>query len=153
MNINHCQQISTNIFKYVWSLRREFTKYVAVGVASVVLDIGSLILLKRVIRVPPVLAVVINQPAILSFNFFFNKLWSFRNRSLPHRQMVRYVTLAAANYAFSVAAMYILHERLGAGYVTARLATIAAMVAWNFLAYKYWVYTSPLDKNEGGAVH
>lgn len=141
------------LWNYAWSLRRQFIKYVLVGLASVGLDIGSLVLLKQTLGLQPVTAVIINQPVILLVNFFVNKHWSFRDKALPHWQMARYATLAGANYAFSVGAMYALHDHLGIGYVFSRLSTIAVMVTWNFFAYKYWVYTAPLDTGVGDGVH
>ncbi len=127
--------------RYFWSLRREFIKYFLVGVSAVVFDMGTLVLLKELLNIAPVFAIILNQMVVLVYVFFTNKHWSFRNGDLPHKQMVRFVTLALYNYFFSVSIMYIFNHRLFSfDYRLVRIVTIAAMVPWNFFLYKYWVY-------------
>lgn len=124
----------------LWSLRREFTKYFIVGFSGLLIDMGSLVLLKEVFGLWPVLAVIINQAFLLVYNFTLNKYWSFKNKGMPHRQIVRYLILAGFNYLFGVVAMYIFNHKLGFDYRLVRILTIALMVSWNFFLYKYWVY-------------
>lgn len=100
----------------------------------------TLVVFKEWIGLGAVLAVVLNQLIVLPYNFFLNKYWSFKNKSLPHRQMVRYLTLMGANYLFSVGAMKLAHDVWGFDYRLVRLGTIIVMVSWNFLLYKHWVY-------------
>lgn len=71
------------IISYLWSLRREFTKYFIVGFSGLFFDIGSLILFTEVFGLIPVVAVIINQAILLTYNFSLNKYWSFRNRAMP----------------------------------------------------------------------
>lgn len=104
------------------------------------LDLGSLIFLKRVFGFGATVAVVLNQPIVLVYNFTLNKLWSFRNRSLPHWQLARYLLLAGTNYLLSVGAMHLLHDQFGIDYRLARVLTVSVMVPVNFLLYKHWVY-------------
>lgn len=125
---------------YLWNLRRQFIKYFIVGFSGLFLDIGSLILFKEVLGISPVLAVVINQIFLLTYNFSLNKYWSFRNKEMPQKQIVRYGILAGANYLVSVSAMYIFNHRFGFDYRIVRVGTIILMVSWNFFLYKYWVY-------------
>lgn len=125
---------------YLWSLRREFAKYFIVGISSLVLDLGTLVLFTEALGLIPWVAVVINQTLILTYNFSLNKYWSFHNRAMPHQQIVRYALLAGWNYIFSVSAMYILNGRFGFDYRLVRLGSIVLMVNWNFFLYKYWVY-------------
>lgn len=126
--------------RYLWSVRWQFVKYSITGMSSVVLDFISLIVLKERFGVAPVVAVIINQAFLLGYNFSLNKYWTFRNRAVPHRQIVRYATLAAWNYFFSVAAMYVFNTVLAFDYRIVRLGSIGVMVSWNFLLYKHWVY-------------
>lgn len=124
----------------LWSLRREFIRYFVVGVSAFVVDIGSLYLLKEYGNLNAVLAVVINQLVILTGIFFFNKHWSFKAKGVTHRQAARFLALSAANYAFAVAWMWLVHDRLGFQYLAARIVNIVLSVGWNFLLYRYWVF-------------
>jgi len=124
----------------LWSLRKEFTKYFIVGFSGLLIDMGSLVLLKEVFGLWPVFAVIINQAFLLVYNFTLNKYWSFKNKEMPHRQIVRYLILAGFNYLFGVVVMYIFNHKLGFDYRLVRIFSIACMVSWNFFLYKYWVY-------------
>lgn len=128
------------IFVYFWSLRREFSKYFAIGFSGVVLDMVSLILFKEIFGWWPTFAVMVNQVVLLGFIFSANKYWTFRDKTMPHKQVVRFLLLAGFNYLFSVLTMYVFNHRLGFDYRWVRILTIALMVTWNFLLYKYWVY-------------
>ncbi|OGH79232.1 MAG: hypothetical protein A2469_03495 [Candidatus Magasanikbacteria bacterium RIFOXYC2_FULL_40_16] len=125
---------------YFWSLRREFAKYFIVGFSGLLLDMGSLILFTEVFGIIPVVSVILNQVFLLTYNFSLNKYWSFRNKAMPHKQLVRYLSLAVFNYLFSVGTMYVFNHILNWDYRIVRIATIAVMVSWNFFLYKYWVY-------------
>lgn len=125
---------------YFWSLRREFAKYFIVGFSGVFLDMGFLILFVEKFHMLPVVAVVVNQVILLNYNFILNKYWSFRNKAMPHKQVVKYLSLAAVNYAFSVGMMYWFNHLVNFDYKIVRMSTIVIMVSWNFFLYKYWVY-------------
>lgn len=118
-------------------------KYFVVGTSGFVLDMATLVVFKEYFGLTAVVAVIFNQVIVLSYNFSLNKWWSFKNRAMPHKQLVRYLTLAGFNYVFSVVAMYIFHDGMGFDYRLVRLASVMCMVLWNFLLYKYWVYREP----------
>lgn len=96
--------------------------------------------MKEIFGMTPVAAVIANQAVVLIFIFLLNKYWSFRNRSASCRQIARFLILASFNYLFAIGAMYLLNRVLGFDYRLVRIASIAAMVSWNFFVYKYWVY-------------
>lgn len=142
---------------YLWSLRRQFAKYFITGISGVVLDMGSLIILKEIFGWKPVWAVVANQAFLLVYIFLVNKYWSFRDHSLPHKQVARFLILAMFNYLFAVTFMYVFNHKLGFDYRLVRMASIAMMVAWNFFLYKYWVYktdgqSTPLTPSVGEVI-
>lgn len=128
------------IIKFAWNSRNEITKYLIVGVSGLAIDIGTLTILKENAGLTPVLAVVLNQLLMLAYNFSLNKYWSFRNRDMPHWQLIRYLMLAGWNYIFSVGSMYFFHQQFGFEYRLVRIASIAVMTLWNFALYKFWVY-------------
>jgi putative flippase GtrA len=128
------------IFNYFYSVRHQFAKYFVVGFSGLFIDMGTLILFKEKFGWIPVLAVAVNQLIVLVYNFTLNKYWSFANKEMPHKQLVRYLTLAGFNYGFSVLIMYIFNHEVGFDYRLVRIGTIILMVSWNFFLYKYWVY-------------
>lgn len=124
--------------QYAWGVRREFAKYFIIGISGVVLDMATLILFKEVFGWSAVFSVIIIQAMMLVYVFYLNKYWTFRNKEIPHKQIVKFLILAGFNYIFSVSMMYFLEQVFD--YRLVRLATIAVMVSWNFFLYKYWVY-------------
>lgn len=135
------------IARYLWSLRREFVKYFLVGITAVAFDMSTLIAAKELLGIRPIYAVIVNQALVLVYVFVVNKYWSFRNKDLPHKQFVRFATLAIINYFFSVLTMYIFNHKFDIDYRLVRIGTIAMMVSWNFFLYKYWVYRSEPVQN------
>jgi len=128
------------IIIHLWSMRHQFARYFTIGISGVILDIGSLYLLKEYLHFRPVVAVIVNGIFLLNYVFFLNKYWAFKSAGVTHKQMVRFFILAGINYAISVGWMYFFNEKLLINYLLARVANIALSVAWNFLLYKYWVY-------------
>lgn len=126
--------------RYLWNERHAVLKYGIVGMSSVVLDMSLLVLFTESLGMTPVLSVVISQLVVFGYNFSLNKYWSFRSVDHPRIQLVRYLSLAAANYVVAVLTMFTFHQLLDLDYQLVRICTIALMVSWNFLLYKHWVY-------------
>lgn len=129
-----------NMILHFWSLRKEFARYFIVGVGAVVVDVGSLYLMKEHLHLSATLAIIINQPIIVTSIFFINKNWAFKAGGVTHQQMIKFYILALLNYFFSVVWIFIFHDKLGFYYLWVRLINIILAVSWNFLLYKYWVY-------------
>ncbi len=130
--------------KFFWSLRHQFIKYFTIGITGVVLDMSSLIFLKEILGWMPIMAVIVNQAFMLAYIFILNKYWTFKNKEMPHGQIIKFLVLAGFNYVFSVGAMYVFNHILEFDYRLVRLANIALAVSWNFFLYKYWVYKEAL---------
>lgn len=130
----------SKVISYLYSLRKQFTKYFIIGFSGVFLDLGTLYIFKIQLGIIPTFAVALNQIIIIFYNFTLNKYWTFKSREMSHKQLVRYLILVAVNYGLSVGIMYIFNHRLGFDYLLVRLATIVCMVSYNFFIYKYWVY-------------
>lgn len=118
----------------------KFIKYLIAGISTVLLDIISLVALKKMFFFSATLAVATNQIIVWFYNFSINKHLVFQNKALPYKQFLRYLILAGSNYLLAIAVMYIFSDILGIYYLTVRLATIACMTIWNYIIYKYWVY-------------
>jgi len=129
------------IYGFLKTINKEFSKYFIIGVSAVVLDIASLYVFKEFLYLKPVLAVVLNQLLMINYVFFLNKRWAFKAAGATHKQMVRFYALAGFNYLFSVAWMLVLNEYFLINYLLARLLNIILSVSWNFIIYKYWIFT------------
>lgn len=128
------------VIEIAWAERVKFAKYVIVGTSGFAIDMALLLIFVEWFHVVPKIAVIINYPIALGFNFLMNKHWSFGSTGASHKELVRYLILAVWNYIFAVSAMYFGNEVLGLPYLLVRVASIACMVFWNFALYRLWVY-------------
>ena len=128
------------LLEKIWSWRHQFIKYFIIGLSGVGLDMLLLWLFKEQGKIRAVEAVSLTQIFTLSYNFSLNKYWAFKNKGLNHKQMIRYLLTASGNYVFSVLFMWVFNEKLGFNYLIVRLASIAVMVIWNFLLYRFWIF-------------
>ncbi len=128
------------LFLYFWAMRQQFMRYFVIGLGAVVLDVGSLYLLKQYLHLLPFVAVIINGIFTTSYVFLLNKYWAFKATGITHKQIIRFLVLAGANYGIAIVWMYIFNHKLGFNYLLVRVANIALSVAWNFMLYKHWVY-------------
>lgn len=119
----------------------QFLRYFIVGCSAVLLDMATLYWLKTIIGLSAVWSIVINQLAMCSYVFLLNKYWVFTSSGAFARQAVRYFSLAAANYLIAIIWMWIFNEQIGFNYLLVRLVNIALSTAWNFLLYRFFVYT------------
>ena len=130
------------VCSYILQNKIQFLRYLVVGFSGLFIDIGTLYILSRIFGINPTIAVIINQAIVLVYNFTLNRLWTFGGGGMARKQLVRYGTLVAFNYTFSVFVMYMLNQKFGFDEILVRLGTIAFMVLWNFILYKKWVYRS-----------
>lgn len=133
-------------FASVWAERVKFIKYVIVGTVSVAIDVALLTLFVEWFGLNPTISVVINQALVMGFNFTLNKKWSFKSTGASHKELIRYLILAAWNYSFAVGAMHLGNEIWGLPYLFVRLGSIACMVLWNFALFRFWVYKEREEK-------
>ena len=128
------------MFKKMWSLKAELTKYFLIGTSGVFIDLLTLILLKEFFGLNPVISVIINQLIMIVYIFCLNKYWTFKNKTMPQRQLVRFMILFIVNYFISIGIMYYFNKIMNFDYRIIRIANIAVSTFWNFALYKYWVY-------------
>ena len=133
-------EIIIKLVKHTWTLRYQFIKYFIVGISGFILSFSLLVFAKEILGISAVVATVVIGIILISFNFLLNKYWSFREKSLPHKQVVRYLILSGFNYLLSIGSMYLFHDQFGWDYRLVNIGTVAVMVSWNFLLFKYWVY-------------
>ncbi|OGL88492.1 hypothetical protein A3H75_02325 [Candidatus Uhrbacteria bacterium RIFCSPLOWO2_02_FULL_51_9] len=120
--------------------KKKFVKYFFVGTSGLILDVGLLYLASDVLLIRPLVALLVTQIIVITYNYLLNKYWSFENRGAHGRQLARYGVVLCFNYLFGEVTMYIGNEVFGVNHLLIRIATVALAVSWNFLLYNYWVY-------------
>ncbi len=121
------------------SLPEGLLRFVAVGVVSVTLDVGTLWLLHGVVGLALPLATALAFGCAFFVNFFVNRAWTFRRRDAGVMALGRYALLVLLNLALVEVGVLSL-TGLGLDYRIARATCTAALVPLNFVVMRHWVF-------------
>lgn len=129
-----------------------FVRYVIVGVGSLVVDYGLLIIGYHVIGLDLPVATTIAFVIGLLFNFTVNKLWAFQSRSKTvarsFREITLYGLLVVFNLLFTNIFIYYVYQA-GIGPEISKIVTTALTTLWNFVIYKKVIFRqAPTDQRQ-----
>lgn len=130
------------LIAWVRASRVQITRYLLTGFSAVAVDWGTYLVLSRVLETSLVLAQVVAVITASFYVFVMNKLWSFGAKHDTKQQTRRFLILFAWNWFFQQAAFYIAVTHFGFYDMAVKFFVLCAMVSWNFLFYKYWVYAA-----------
>jgi putative flippase GtrA len=125
----------------VSSSKASFFRYLVIGGASIVIDVGLLYALHSIVGVQLSIATAVAFLASMVFNFVCNRITmagSQGERLVRHAY--RYGLLVVVNLGITVAVVTVA-AHIGVPYVIAKLAVVAASTCWNFVLYRHWVFT------------
>lgn len=112
--------------------------YLVIGVLSVAVDVGLLVLLAELVRLPLALATAVAFLASVALNFALNRVLA-GSGGLLGGQAVRYGLLLTANLALTVVVV-VSAEAAGVSYVLAKTLVVVASTMWNYVLYRRWVF-------------
>lgn len=118
-------------------------KYVCVGLVSVIVDYGTLILLYRLFTVPLGTATAAAFIIGLIINFILNRLWAFEaktDRRSTVRQAVLYGILVLINTGFTVLVIEYASNSLHIPPELSKPFCVIATTTWNYLLYKRVIF-------------
>lgn len=126
---------------YALPLRaRQFIKYCLVGFSGTVIDIGILALLFEVFSVPLLAANALSFTAAASSNFYFNKLFTFRDTQKNiGTQYTKFFTVSVIGLVISSGVIAAGNE-LGLWYLISKVFSIGLVLIWNFGANALWTF-------------
>lgn len=120
--------------------RAALLQYLVIGVLTVGVDVGLLVLLRDGIGLPIPLAAALAFGTSVVVNFALNRLLHAGGGSGDLAGHVwRYGVLLSGNLLLTVVVLTAA-ERAGLPYLPVKLGIVAAMTCWNFLLYRHWVF-------------
>jgi putative flippase GtrA len=123
------------------SLLTSLLRFGVTGVCSVVVDVGVLSLLHSGLEMRLLWSTLIAYSAGLLVNYSLNRNWTFE-ASADHRQtLARYAAMVAFNVSSTLLIVLGL-THLGLFYLVSKLVAVAVNAVINFLASRYWVFSS-----------
>lgn len=114
-------------------------RYIAVGLASALLELVIFLLLYQFAHITATWASPISLLCSTALNFTLSKNWSFKGGSSMMRSFGLYIILLCANSIFTSIATQFLVE-CGLPALFAKLLTMGCVVVWNFFLYRKVVF-------------
>ncbi len=120
-------------------IRGALVRFVLVGLLSVGVDTGSLIVLHEVVGLPLAAATTVAFAVTLVVNFSLNMGFVFGVRGRLAGRVARYGVLVVVNYVLTLLLVLGI-SFAGVHYVVAKLFAVACCALVNFVAYRRWVF-------------
>ncbi len=119
----------------------QLVRFMIVGVASALIDLGSLFILVERAGVWYLFASVIAFCLSYGVSSVFQKIWTFRNtdRTTAHQQFALHLILQLCNLALNTGAMYVLVEQHHLWYLMARVVVDGAIAIESFFIGR-WIF-------------
>ncbi len=118
-----------------------FFKYAVVGCIGTALDLGTLYIFVGLLHLHLLLSTAMSFVLAVINNFLLNKYWTFQNKSANIRkQFIKFLIVSVLGLFLTEACMAFFVYVLNIWYMAAKLITSGLVLAWNFLANKYWTF-------------
>ena len=118
----------------------QFCRYAVTGLSSAAIEFTLLYVFRDIAGLSVVMSNSIALGIVFWFNFFVNRIWSFKSTGNLKRQLPMYFALFVFNLAASDIIMYLLTEKLRMVYLLAKIFAIGAIVGWNFIIYRKVIF-------------
>ncbi len=122
----------------------QFVRYVIIGVVNTALDFGLYAFLTRSFDFwmeHYLLANAVAFTIVVTWSFFWNKYWTFRNRDVRHaHQYAKFVFATLTGILIAESILYMGVAQFGFHDILSKVLAAPFVVVWNFLAYRLWAF-------------
>ncbi|MCI4658403.1 GtrA family protein [Cryobacterium zhongshanensis] len=125
-------------------------RYLVVGGASFIIDFGLLALLFQVFDWPLWLATGTAFLTSFVFSYFMQRAFSFSSESPHASTLAKYLTLLAFNTLATIGIVALV-DLTGWGWGAGKISATVITTAWNYFAYRYWVFSAPTGRRTSPA--
>ena len=124
-------------------------KFIAVGIAGVLLGTALLWFLTEVAHVFYLVSASISAAVAITSDFILNSAWTFsRRRGIPNppgsliKRLGKYAASKSAGFVISFSVLALLTQVGGMHYLISNIFAIGASFAWNYTLSRYWVWSA-----------
>lgn len=122
------------------SLSRQIASFAGVGVIAAVVHYGLLVGLVELSGWRAVPATLVGYVGGGLVSYGLNRRHTYRS-DRPHEEAGwRFAAVAAVGFGLTWLCMEALHGRFGLQYVLAQVLTTLIVMAWSFVAHKFWSF-------------
>jgi putative flippase GtrA len=123
------------------ALAHQFSRFLAVGVATTVVHYGVLIALVEAWAVGPVWATTAGFLTAVLFSYLLNRRFTFDERPSFHSGLLKYYAAVSVGLFLNAGTMALL-TAWGLWYLLAQIIASGVALIWNFLAARFVVFRS-----------
>jgi putative flippase GtrA len=121
-------------------LAGQFAAFTGVGVVAAVVHYGLLVGLVEMAGIRPVPATLAGYVAGGVVSYVLNRRHTFESGRSHGEAGWRFAFVAGIGFLLTGLLMHVLHDRLGAPYLPAQVATTGVVLFWSFLANRFWTF-------------
>lgn len=125
-----------------------FARFVAVGMATAVADVGIVALLLR-LDFPYPIAISAGFVVALAVNYLLHAEYTFQSSSKSARQAFRFLLVVLLNYALTMLIVWLGHSGFGIDILICKIASLLPVTVFGYLASKYYVFSRPTAGTPG----
>lgn len=128
-----------------WLWRSSAVRYLVVGGFCFGVDVGLLWLLYDVVLLPLAAATPIAFLTSFVVTYTLQRMIAFASTVRVTPSVARYAVLVAFNTAATTAIVWLV-ATAGLGWFPGKVAAVIATTAWNYFAYRHWVFPPTAGK-------
>jgi putative flippase GtrA len=122
-------------------LAGQFAAFTGVGVVAAVVHYGLLVGLVELGGIAPVPATLAGYVAGGIVSYGLNRRHTFDSERSHAQAGWRFAFVAGIGFLLTGLLMHVLHDRVGAPYLPAQVATTGVVLFWSFLANRFWTFS------------
>ena len=123
-------------------LLRQLAVFGSVGLVAMAVHYGILLTLVELLRAPPVPATLAGYAVGGLVSYVLNRRLTFASDA-PHEEAgMRFALVAGVGFCVTWMLMQLFTVRLGAPYFPAQIATTLVVMAWSYVAHRFWTFGS-----------
>jgi putative flippase GtrA len=122
-------------------LSHSAVRYLLVGGAAFLIDVGLLAALHDLLRMPLVVATPTAFISSFALTFILQRWLTFNSDAGLAASAVRYTMLVAINTLATTAIVSGI-AALGAPWIVGKIVAVGSTTVWNFFLYKYWIFAN-----------
>ena len=124
------------------AFRRQFSRFFGVSLAAFVVDYGTLVVLRQVFGLDPVLGALAGYVAGGILSYILNRRHTFETDRTHAEAGWRFAAVMAVGFSLTGLFMYVFADRLALPYLGARVLTTGLVFVWNFLVHRGWTFSA-----------
>ena len=121
-------------------VKNSAVRYVLAGGLAFVFNVVLLNVFQVGLKWPTSVAAMLAFWGTFGFCYAMQRIFAFQSKSPVAGSLVRYSILVAFNSIVVSVVVTLCNEGLGIGLGTSQLIATVLTTAWNYFAYKHWVY-------------